>query len=64
MAHPPITSAWPALPSDQWTDTLETLHLWTQIVGKVRMVQTPWINHSWSVPLYVSSRGLTTSLVP
>jgi Family of unknown function (DUF5996) len=57
-------SPWPALPFDRWTDTLETLHLWTQIVGKIRMVRSPWINHSWSVPLYVSASGLTTSLVP
>ena len=62
---PTETSAgsWPTLPTDAWTDTLETLHMWTQIVGKIRLVQSPWINHSWSVPLYVSSRGLTTSLV-
>ena len=55
---------WPALPASEWTDTLETLHMWTQIVGKVRLVRTPWLNHSWSVPLYVTSTGLTTSLVP
>ncbi|MGF1507989.1 MAG: DUF5996 family protein [Myxococcota bacterium] len=55
---------WPKLPTPEWTDTLETLHLWTQIVGKIRMVQSPWLNHSWSVPFYVSSTGLTTSLVP
>ena len=64
MASSSASSAWPALPSDDWADTLETLHLWTQIVGKVRMVHTPWLNHSWSVPLYVSPTGLTTSLVP
>jgi len=57
-------AGWPELPSEEWTDTLETFHLWTQIVGKIRMVQTPWLNHSWSVPLYVSASGLTTSLVP
>ena len=55
---------WPALPSDEWFDTLETVHLWTQVVGKVRMVCSPWINHSWSVTLYVSPSGLRTSLVP
>jgi len=60
----PAPYSWPALPSDAWIDTLETLHLWTQVVGKIRMVQTPWVNHGWSVPLYVSSRGLTTSFVP
>lgn len=55
---------WPTLPSDDWTDTLETVHLFTQVIGKVRMVCSPWINHSWSVTLYVSPRGLRTSLVP
>jgi hypothetical protein len=55
---------WPDLPSADWTDTLQTLHLWTQVVGKIRMVRTPWLNHSWSVALYVSPRGLRTSLVP
>ena len=57
-------TSWPVLPVDSWTDTLETLHLWTQIVGKIRLVRSPWLNHSWSVPLYVSSTGLSTSLVP
>ena len=56
--------AWPALPIDAWQDTCATLHLWTQIVGKVRLAQTPWLNHSWHVPLYVNARGLTTSLMP
>lgn len=55
---------WPSLPLEQWQDSYATLHLWTQIVGKVRLVQTPWINHSWHVPLYVSARGLTTSSIP
>ena len=59
--HP---ARWSPLPSDDWLDTLETLHLWTQVVGKVRMAHAPWLNHSWSVPLYVSPRGLRTSLVP
>lgn len=52
---------WPALPLDAWKDTCETLQLWTQIVGKIRLVQTAWMNHSWHVPLYVTARGLTTS---
>jgi hypothetical protein len=56
--------AWPFLPWEDWADTLETLHLWLQVVGKVRMVRSPWLNHSWSVPLYVAPRGLRTSLVP
>jgi hypothetical protein len=55
---------WPALPFEDWKDTAETLHMWTQIVGKVRLVQSPWINHSWHVTLYVTPRGLTTSTIP
>ena len=55
---------WPPLSLDDWQDTCTTLHLWTQIVGKIRMVQTPWINHSWHVPLYVTARGLTTGTIP
>ena len=56
--------AWPELPLAAWAETRDTLHLWTQIVGKIRLVQTPWINHSWNTTLYVTSRGLTTSLIP
>ena len=55
---------WPALPYEDWKDTCTTLHLWTQIVGKVRLAQTPWANHSWHVTLYVTPRGLTTSPIP
>ena len=55
---------WPALPLDAWSDTYATLHMWMQIVGKVRLAQTPWLNHSWHVTLYVTARGLTTSPVP
>ncbi len=55
---------WPALPFEDWKDTAATLHMWTQIVGKVRLAQTPWINHSWHVTLYVTPRGLTTSSIP
>ncbi len=55
---------WPALPYADWQETAETLHMWTQIVGKVRMEQTPWLNHSWHVTLYVTPRGLTTGPVP
>jgi hypothetical protein len=57
-------AAWPALPYDAWRETCDTLHLWTQVVGKIRMVQTPWVNHSWHVTLYVTPCGLTTSAVP
>jgi hypothetical protein len=55
---------WPSLPYEAWRDTYATLHMWTQIVGKVRLVRTPWVNHSWHVTLYVTSRGLTTSPIP
>ena len=51
-------------PDAAWKDTYATLHLWTQIVGKIRLAQTPWVNHSWHVVLYVSARGLTTSPIP
>jgi len=55
---------WPDLPYAAWRDTLQTVHLWTQIVGKVRLTLTPWLNHSWHVPLYVTARGLGTSPIP
>ena len=56
--------AWPALPFAEWSETLATLHMWTQVVGKVRLAQAPHVNHWWQVPLYVSARGLATSAVP
>jgi hypothetical protein len=56
--------SWPALPFAEWKDTCATLHMWTQIVGKVRLAQSPLINHWWEVPLYVYARGLTTSAIP
>jgi len=55
---------WPDLPYASWRDTLQTVHLWTQIVGKIRLALTPWLNHSWHVPLYVTARGLGTSPIP
>jgi hypothetical protein len=55
---------WPELPTAAWRETYETLHLWTQIVGKIRLARTPWLNHSWHVTLYVTARGLTTSFIP
>ena len=55
---------WPELPTAAWRDTYATLHLWTQIVGKIRLTKSPWLNHSWHVTLYVTPRGLTTSPVP
>jgi hypothetical protein len=56
--------AWPELNYTEWKDTLATLHMWTQIVGKIRLTLTPWTNHSWHVTLYLTSRGLTTSPIP
>ena len=55
---------WPDLPFEKWKDTSATLHMWTQIVGKIRRVQTPWVNHSWHVTLYLTARGMTTSPMP
>jgi hypothetical protein len=70
MASPLTTSAvsspeaWPALPLEDWKPTYHNLHMWTQIVGKVRLALSPKTNHWWNVPLYVSARGLTTSPIP
>jgi hypothetical protein len=61
MAH---LELWPPLPLNEWQDTRRTLHMWTQIVGKIRMALTPPLNHWWHVTLYVNSRGLTTGPVP
>jgi hypothetical protein len=55
---------WPELAYDAWSETRATLHLWTQVVGKIRLARTPWLNHSWHVALYVNARGLTTSPIP
>ncbi|HEX3820218.1 MAG TPA: DUF5996 family protein, partial [Candidatus Sulfotelmatobacter sp.] len=55
---------WPDLLLESWKDTYATLHMWTQIVGKVRLGLTPLVNHWWNVPLYVSAQGLTTSQIP
>jgi Family of unknown function (DUF5996) len=57
-------ACWPALPLDSWKDTCATLHMWTQIVGKIRLRMAPLINHWWNVPLYVTASGLTTSHIP
>jgi hypothetical protein len=59
-----LKGMWPALPVSQWEGTRDTLHLWTQVVGKVRLGLEPMVNHWWQVPLYVNARGLTTSLMP
>jgi hypothetical protein len=66
MAALPTTPnrSWPELPLDAWQDTYATLHMWTQIVGKVRLALSPLVNHWWEVALYVSARGLTTSPIP
>jgi len=69
MATPLTTStpafeAWPALPLQEWEPTYHNLHMWMQVVGKVRLALTPKINHWWNVPLYVTARGLTTSPIP
>ncbi len=63
-SHRDLPQCWPALPLSSWNDTRATLHMWTQMVGKVRLALTPLVNHWWNVPLYVSSRGLTTSQMP
>lgn len=60
---PSFPDRWPALPLDDWQDTLATLHMYTQIVGKIRLALTPVVNHWWNVPLYVTARGLTTSRI-
>src|SRR5208283_2033242 len=60
MSHP----RWPDLPYEAWKGTYEALHLWTQIVGKVRLAQMPWLNHCWQVTLYPTARGLTTGSMP
>ncbi|MFW6199451.1 MAG: DUF5996 family protein, partial [Gemmatimonadota bacterium] len=55
---------WPSIPLDEWEETHDTLHMWTQVVGKIRLMQAPLVNHWWEVPLYLTSRGLTTSPIP
>jgi hypothetical protein len=63
MAASPA-AGWPAIPVASWVDTRDTLHLYTQVVGKIRLANEPLTNHWWNVPLYVTARGLTTSLMP
>ncbi|HME88388.1 MAG TPA: DUF5996 family protein [Chthoniobacterales bacterium] len=58
------SEVWPELNYAEWKDTCATLHMWTQIIGKIRLTLTPWTNHSWHVTLYLTSRGLTTSPIP
>ncbi len=64
MMNPKNNEAWPELPYAAWNETRDTLQLWTQIAGKIRLALTPWLNHSWHVPLYVTAKGLTTSPIP
>lgn len=59
-----MTSVWPDLPYMAWRDTAASLQLRTQIVGKIRLALTPWLNHGWQVPLYVTAQGLGTSPMP
>jgi hypothetical protein len=61
---PPAPEAWPSLPYEAWKDTYATLHLMTQVVGKVRLARTPWLNHAWQTPLYVTARGFGTGSIP
>jgi hypothetical protein len=64
MQAPSTTGRWPELRYEEWKDTLQTLHLWTQIVGKIRLRLEPFVNHWWNVVLYVTPRGLSTSAMP
>jgi len=59
-----MSEVWPSLPLKEWQATYDTLHMWTQIVGKVRLALSPQANHWWSSALYVTPRGLSTSLIP
>lgn len=63
QANSERADAWPTLVVEDWQDTRDTVHLWTQIVGKVKLAATPLVNHWWNIPLYVDARGLTTSLI-
>ncbi len=63
-SHAPQCEPWPELPLTAWVNTCTTLRLWMQIVGKIRLTQSPWLNHSWHTSLYVTARGLTTSPIP
>ena len=55
---------WPALPLEEWKDTYQTLHMWTQVVGKVALAQAPPINHSWAIAMQITSRGRSTRTLP
>ena len=66
MTGTPVSSdpTWPGLPLEQWRNTSETLHLWLQVVGKIRLRQSPWVSHCWTATFYVTPRGLSTSTIP
>src|SRR2546421_9985359 len=64
MGKSKIEEIWPALPFAEWKETANSLHMWAQVVGKVRLALSPWTNHSWHVTLYLTARGLTTSPIP
>src|SRR5512142_3054599 len=64
IAGASVEQVWPSLPYEDWKDTYETLHMWTQIVGKIRLALSPMVNHWWQVTLYVTPRGLATSPIP
>src|SRR5215831_2659437 len=59
-----LPEPWPGLPLEAWSGTYAAVHLWSQIVGKIRLAGSPWLNHSWHVTLYVTARGLTSSPIP
>src|SRR5260370_4693891 len=59
-----VRESWPALPYEEWKDTLDTLHMWTQIVGKVKLALLPFLNDWWQVAFTVTARGLTTATIP
>jgi hypothetical protein len=61
MTQNKISQQWPSLPYSEWKDTFKTLHMWTQIIGKIRLALTPLVNHWWNSTLYITPKGLTTS---
>src|SRR5437879_11477156 len=64
LTLPTDTDVWPSLPLEAWRDTYATLHMWTQVIGKIRLALAPMVCHWWQVPLHDTSRGLTTSPIP
>src|SRR5579863_1230078 len=64
MGQQETADLWPSVPYEAWSETRHTLHMWTQIVGKVRLTLSPPLNHWWQVPFYITPRGMTTSAIP